>query len=139
MIAGTIARPHGRQGRARGKRAPHLLFEIRPAGAGAPRIDPTPILDGWRLLESSSSTAPRAASPILGADARRRDRPDPADGQGAARAPRARQPATSTIYPCGRQDIRAGIVDRRVLATLEFLARRGLKPTVSALRCGHGS
>jgi hypothetical protein len=41
------------------------------------------------------------------------------------------------IYPCGRDDIRAGVIDRRVLATLEFLASSGFKPTVSALRCGH--
>ena len=42
------------------------------------------------------------------------------------------------IYECGRRDIEAGIVDRRVLATLEFLASSGLKPTVSSLQCGHG-
>ena len=42
------------------------------------------------------------------------------------------------IYECGRQDIRAGIVDRRVLATLEYLAASGMKPTVTSLRCGHG-
>jgi len=41
------------------------------------------------------------------------------------------------IYACGRRDIVAGIVDRRVLATLEFLAANGLKPTVSSIRCGH--
>ena len=41
------------------------------------------------------------------------------------------------IYSCGRRDIEAGIVDRRVLATLEFLAASGLKPTVTSLRCGH--
>ena len=32
------------------------------------------------------------------------------------------------IYPCGRDDIRSGQVDRRVLATLEFLAASGLEP-----------
>ena len=41
------------------------------------------------------------------------------------------------IYSCGRRDIEAGIVDRRVLATLEFLAASGLKPTITSLRCGH--
>ena len=41
------------------------------------------------------------------------------------------------IYECGRQDIRAGQIDRRVLATLEFLAASGLRPTVSTLKCGH--
>ena len=42
------------------------------------------------------------------------------------------------IYGCGEADIRSGQVDRRVLATLEYLAASGLKPTVSSLRCGHG-
>ena len=42
------------------------------------------------------------------------------------------------LYSCGRRDIEAGVVDRRVLATLEFLASSGLKPTVTSLRCGHG-
>jgi len=42
-----------------------------------------------------------------------------------------------TVYACGRRDIEAGDIDRRVLATLEFLAASGLKPTVSSLHCGH--
>jgi hypothetical protein len=41
------------------------------------------------------------------------------------------------IYECGRRDIASGAIDRRVLATLEFLTASGLKPTVSALKCGH--
>ena len=44
VIAGTIL---GRIGRTEQKMAPHMLFEIRPAGRNAPRIDPKPILDGW--------------------------------------------------------------------------------------------
>ena len=43
-----------------------------------------------------------------------------------------------TIYSCGRQDIKAGIIDRRILIVLQYLAAHRLKPTVSALRCGHG-
>ena len=42
------------------------------------------------------------------------------------------------VYSCGARDIRSGAIDRRVLATLEFLATSGLKPTVSSLKCGHG-
>jgi len=41
------------------------------------------------------------------------------------------------IYSCGRDDIAHGLIDRRVLAVLEYLAQNGLHPTVSALRCGH--
>jgi hypothetical protein len=42
-----------------------------------------------------------------------------------------------SIYPGGREDIRTGQIDRRVLATLEYLAEIGLKPTVSCLKSGH--
>ena len=42
------------------------------------------------------------------------------------------------IYACGRQDIAAGVIDRRVLATLEYLVAKGMNPTVTSLRCGHG-
>ena len=41
------------------------------------------------------------------------------------------------VYPCGRNDIQSGQVDRRVLATLEFLSVSGLHPTVTSLKCGH--
>ena len=36
------------------RKAAHLRFAIRPAGKGAPSIDPKPILDGWKLLEATS-------------------------------------------------------------------------------------
>jgi hypothetical protein len=42
------------------------------------------------------------------------------------------------IYACGREDIEAGRIDRRVLATLLYLATVGLHPQVSSLECGHG-
>ena len=38
------------------------------------------------------------------------------------------------IYACGRQDIQAGQIDRRVLATLEFLVASGFNPTVIRAR-----
>jgi hypothetical protein len=42
------------------------------------------------------------------------------------------------VYPGGRSDIQSGQIDRRVLATLEYLAESGLKPSVSSLKTGHG-
>jgi hypothetical protein len=42
-----------------------------------------------------------------------------------------------TIYGCGREDIAAHRIDRRVLLTLRFLAESGLEPTVTSLKCGH--
>ncbi|HWH94648.1 MAG TPA: lytic transglycosylase domain-containing protein [Baekduia sp.] len=42
------------------------------------------------------------------------------------------------IYGCGRQDIVDGRIDRRVLATLLYLAKSGYHLTISSLECGHG-
>jgi hypothetical protein len=41
------------------------------------------------------------------------------------------------LYPCGQQDVQSGQIDRRVLATLEVLAERGFRTTVTSLKCGH--
>jgi hypothetical protein len=43
-----------------------------------------------------------------------------------------------SIYDAGRNDIRTGQIDRRVLATLEYLAESGFDPTISSLKTGHG-
>jgi membrane-bound lytic murein transglycosylase B len=134
VIAGTIL---GRIGRTSPKLAPHVLFEIRPAGRGAPRIDPKPILDGWKLLESTAIYRAAGKNPFFGSDAK-----DPTIGQvllmsKEALARRVLADPRIDIYECGRRDIASGQIDRRVLATLEFLTASGLKPTVSALKCGH--
>ena len=67
MIGGTVL---GRIGR-RSQLAPHVRFEIRPAGRGAPRIDPKPILDGWKLLESTAIYRSAKRNPFFGATPRR--------------------------------------------------------------------
>ena len=41
------------------------------------------------------------------------------------------------IYECGRTDIATGQIDRRVLATLEYLVRKGFDLTITSLKCGH--
>ena len=41
------------------------------------------------------------------------------------------------IYACGREDIRTGQIDRRVLAMLEYLVERGFRLTITSLKCGH--
>ena len=91
VLGGTIL---GRLGARTAKSAPYLKFEIRPAGRGAPRIDPKPILDGWKLLESTAIYRAKGKNPLFG-DRRREpvDRPAAAAQQGAARAPGARRPA----------------------------------------------
>ena len=134
VTSGTVL---GHVGRKSARTAPHLLFEIRPAGRGAPRIDPKPILDGWKLLESTAIYRAAGRNPFVGKDAQ-----TPSIGQillmsKDALARRVMSDPNVQIYDCGRQDIRAGQIDRRVLATLEFLVASGLKPTVTSLRCGH--
>ncbi len=136
VIAGSTL---GVIGRSSKKVAPHVRFEIRPAGRGAPRIDPKPILDGWKLLESTAVYRAKGQNPLFGPDAR-----TPSIGQilllsKAALQRRVLENRRLDIYPCGREDIEAGAVDRRVLATLEFLAASGLEPTVTSLRCGRAS
>jgi soluble lytic murein transglycosylase-like protein len=134
VVAGTIL---GRLGKTQKHVASHLLFEIRPAGKGAPRIDPKPILDGWKLLESTAVYRAAGKNPFFGPDAK-----NPSIGQillmsKESLQKRVLEDSRIQVYDCGRTDIKAGNIDRRVLATLEFLATSGLKPTVSALECGH--
>jgi hypothetical protein len=135
VIAGTIL---GRIGESRSGVAPHVLFEIRPAGRGAPRIDPKPILDGWKLLESTAIYRAQGKNPFFGADAK-----SASIGQILLMSKETLQQRVLSnprieLYSCGRRDVRSGVIDRRILATLEFLSASGLKPTVSSLRCGHG-
>jgi hypothetical protein len=127
VVAGTIL---GRAERPSGRSA-RLRFEIRPAGRRSVRIDPAPIVAGWKLLQASS-----AGAASLGAAGQ------PSIGQVMLLGKHALQRLVLanpriTIYPCGRDDIRAGRIDRRVLATLQLLAMSGLSPTVSSLTCGH--
>jgi transglycosylase-like protein with SLT domain/peptidase M23-like protein len=133
VIAGTIL---GRIGKT-DDTASHVLFEVRPAGRGAPRVDPKPILDGWKLLESTAIYRAAGKNPFFGPDAK-----NPSVGQVLLMSKETLQrrvlnSPNISVYSCGRRDIEAGQIDRRVLATLEFLAASGLKPTVSSLHCGH--
>ncbi len=134
VIGGTIL---GRIGKTITTQAPHLMFEIRPAGRGAPRIDPKPILDGWKLLEATAIYRASGRNVLHG---------DDTDGMSIGQVLLLPKPQLEKrvladdrieLYPCGRDDVRTGQVDRRVLATLEYLAESGFKPTVSALKCGH--
>jgi hypothetical protein len=115
-------------------KADRLDFSIRPAGRGAPRIDPKPILDGWKLLEATAIYRASGRNVLHG---------EASIGQvlllpKTALERRVLADERIEIYECGRDDVRAGRIDRRVLATLAYLAESGLEPTVSSLECGHG-
>jgi transglycosylase-like protein with SLT domain len=137
VIGGTVL---GRIGAPTGGKAAHLQFEIRPAGKGAPRIDPKPILDGWKLLEATAVYRASGRNVLYGDSS--------AGGFSVGQILLLPKPLLEKrvlsdpridIYPGGRSDIRTHQIDRRVLATLEFLAESGLKPSVSCLKSGHST
>jgi soluble lytic murein transglycosylase-like protein len=135
LRAGSIVSKGTVLGRVRtptGAQAGHLRFAIRPGGDQS-TVDPRPILHNWSQL--SAALHPQGApgeADLLGATA-----------SGVFLMSKAELERTVLsdpgigIYECGRQDIASGAIDKRVLAVLAFLSRTGLKPTVSALRCGH--
>ncbi len=133
VVSGTVI---GRVGKTDPAKAPHLYFEIRPAGKGAPKIDPKPILDGWKLLESTAIYRAKGKNALYG------DSSSFSIGQvlllpKPLLEKRVLSDPRIDIYSGGRNDIRTGQIDRRVLATLEYLAESGLNPTVSCLKSGH--
>jgi murein DD-endopeptidase MepM/ murein hydrolase activator NlpD len=136
VIAGTILGRIGRRS-AEDQVSPHVLFEIRPAGRGAPRIDPKPILDGWKLLETTAIYRASGKNAFFGSDGRKATIGQILLMSKEALQRRVLDDPRVDIYSCGRRDIRAGAVDRRILATVEFLSASGLRPTVTALKCGH--
>jgi hypothetical protein len=112
---------------------------IRPAGRDAPLIDPKVILDGWELLQASSIYRAADINPFIGPDAK-----NPTIGQVLLMSKSQLQQVVLSdphiqIYSCGRRDITAGLVDRRILGTMEFLSQSGLDPSISGLQCGQSS
>ena len=129
VVAGTVL---GRIEKT-DKLAPHLHFAIQPAGRGAPRIDPKPILDGWKLLEATAIYRAAGEDPFAG---------EASTGQVLLMSKpqlvrRVLADPRLEIYSCGREDIRTGQIDRRILAMLEYLAERGFRLTITSLECGH--
>jgi murein DD-endopeptidase MepM/ murein hydrolase activator NlpD len=131
VVAGTLL---GKVGKPIQGKGAHVNFQIRPAGKGAPDIDPKPILDGWKLLESTAIYRANGKNVLHGGAF--------SIGQilllpKPLLAKRVLNDNRIDVYAGGRNDIKADQIDRRVLATLAFLAESGLRPTVSCLKSGH--
>ena len=132
VVAGTVL---GRIGKTTSL-APHLNFSIRPAGKHSPKIDPKPILDGWKLLEETAIYRAAGKNPFT-------------EGAGTSNVTQdLLMPKTQlerkvladprlSIYSCGRNDVRTGQIDQRVLAAMEYLADNGFRLTITSLKCGH--
>jgi Transglycosylase SLT domain/Peptidase family M23 len=129
VVAGTVL---ARIGSATNGVDPHINFSIRPAGRGAPRIDPKPILDGWKLLEATAIYRAKGKSPFA----------ERLDGAGvlllSKEALQRRVLADEQIElpGCDRIEIRGGKIDRRLMATLAFLSQQGFRLTITSMLCG---
>jgi hypothetical protein len=128
-MAGTIL---GRLGRTDDDASPHLRFGVRPAGKGAPLVDPKPILDGWKLLESTTVYRAKAGAALF------RTTDGASAGQILLMSKQQLQERVLAdpdldVYEAGRRQVEAGAIDRRVLATLEYLTASGLRIGVSSL------
>src|SRR5262249_1749838 len=129
VTGGTVL---GRVGRSDSE-PPHLNFAIRPAGRGAPSIDPKPILDGWNPLGTPALYRAQDKNPFTS---------NPTVGQvllmsKAALEQRVLHDPALSIYACGRNDVATGQIDRRVLAVMEYLVAKGYRLTITSLKCGH--
>ena len=123
----------GRVSTPSGARDGHLRFAIRPGGDQS-TVDPRPFLENWQQLGAAlhPQGANNGEADLLGATA---------SGVFLMSQDELQRTVLSDpgidIYQCGREDIAQGKIDKRVLAVLEYLSRINLKPTVSALECGH--
>jgi murein DD-endopeptidase MepM/ murein hydrolase activator NlpD len=133
VIAGTVL---ARIGAGENGVDSHMNFAIRPAGKGAPRIDPKPILDGWKLLEATAIYRAKGKSPFTAK----------LSGAGVLLLPKemlARRVLADErieVSDCDRFEIRAGQIDRRLLAALAYLSGQGFRLTITSMLCGrHGS
>jgi hypothetical protein len=135
VIAGTVLGHVGASESASvigSEASPHIVFQIRPAGLGAPLIDPKPILDGWVALENTSIFRAKGENPFLATS--------PSIGQVLLESKQQLEPQVLhdhgiRLATCARQDVQEGRVDKRVLSMLEYLSVSGLKPTVAGLPC----
>lgn len=131
VLAGTIL---GHLGSVRSGK-PHLIFELRPAGAGQAQIDPRPFLDAWSQLATLELHRTSTGTPLYGPDLQ---------GSDAGAALLMSQVDLERVIldnshlriaVCERRAIAAGAVDRRVLASIEFLVDSGLDPRIGDGAC----
>jgi hypothetical protein len=130
VIAGTVL---ARIGAGEDGIHPHVHFAIRPAGRGAPRIDPKPILDGWKLLEATAIYRAEGKNPFAAR----------LNGAGVLllskealiRRVLADQRGVE-LSDCDRVEIRNGQIDRRLLAAIAYLAEKGFRMGITSLLCG---
>jgi hypothetical protein len=128
VVAGTVLAQVGDGASGSGA---HINFSIQPDGS--PTIDPTAILDGWRrggagAIYHSARPLAQSASPaqvllLSSEDLRRRSLSDP----------------HLSLPSCEQSAIRAGQVERRVLAGIEYLTAQGFSLGIAPSSCANHS
>jgi Transglycosylase SLT domain len=115
---------------------PHLVFQLRPAGAGAPLIDPKPILDGWVKLQDTSAIHVKGPHPFDAAHAI----PGQVLLESKGQLERSVEADRSIGLPaCERTLIAGGRIDRRLLVDLAFLASTGSPLRIAPTSCAEGA
>ncbi len=132
VVAGTVL---GRIGKTN-ELAPHLHFEIRPTGRGAPKIDPKPILDGWKLLEATAIYRAAGKDPFAANSA--------TAGQVLLMSKeqlvkRVLVNNRLELSECDLDYVRGGQIDQRILGAMEYLTARGYRLTITSMLCGRES
>jgi soluble lytic murein transglycosylase-like protein len=127
VATGTVL---GRVSVPSGARDGHMRFAVRPAG-DPQSVDPGPVIANWAQLQKAlRPRGAKASDALLGATA---------SDVFLLSKPQLERAVLSdpgiSMDACARHEVSAGVVDKRVLAVLEFLSRSGLQPTVGALRC----
>jgi soluble lytic murein transglycosylase-like protein len=111
-----------------------MTFKVRPAGKGAPQVNPKPLLDGWKLLASTEIYRAKDGNALFGAAGDSASAGQVLLMSKAQLENRVLADRRIDVYALGRQQIQAGLVDRRVLATLAYLSANGHRVAVSSLR-----
>jgi murein DD-endopeptidase MepM/ murein hydrolase activator NlpD len=132
VVAGTVL---GRIG-PDPELAPHVNFAIQPAGRGAPKVDPKPILDGWKLLEATAIYRAAGKNPFEGTGV--------SVGQILLMSKEQLERRVLAnpgleLAACDRDYVRDGQIDRRLLAIMEYLTARGYDLTITSMLCGRES
>ena len=114
---------------------PHLIFQLRPAGPVEAAIDPRPFLDAWTQLATLELHRKPLSEPLYGPSLHTSD---------AGQALRMSQIDLERVILqdrrvklslCEHRAIADGDVDRRVLASVEFLVENALDPKISGAQC----
>ena len=112
---GRRARSWAGSGARRRRSRRTCTSQIRPAGKNAPLIDPKPILDGWKLLEATAVYRAAGVDPFFGPGAKNASVGQVLLMSKQQLTERVLADPHVQIYNCGRRDIEAGLIDRRVL------------------------